>query len=777
MNSIKNKLTLSVSAIILGVVIILTIVTMSSIALLNQKSFEVFIQPLADQCANTVSTYINNKVSEAETTVQSDTIINAQTDVDIISYFYNAEVAMTSQDYAYFKSNQNLVVSNSKRAGDYSSLEIFSEALNKKASAVSAPITDENGNVYFVIASPLIDSKSEVLGVLLMSYDYEEINNIVNNIEIGDEGRAYLIDSTGAYITNQDIEVIKQQSNPIELSKADKKLKSTATLHETVIEQKSGISNFEKDGVDYISGFSAVSEMNAFLIISAPKDSFFNTNLLILFCAGLGLIIIAGSFFFVQNLAKKISKPIVNTAERLRSLSEGNLTDPVSVVNSKDELNLLSTSLEDTVKSLKNYVNIITNSLVKISNGDLTDRVHGSFKGDFIKIKSTFNAIIESLIDTFANINTAAEQVNSGAGQVSDGSQALSQGATEQAGAIEQLSSNIADISELIKTNAKSAKSATGLVSESVKSIDSCNHDMNEMLSAMDEINLSSSEISKIIRVIDDIAFQTNILALNAAVEAARAGTAGKGFAVVADEVRNLAAKSAEAAKQTNSLIGKSIQSVKNGSVIAKTTANALMEVVEQIEQVDSIVKSISQSSEVQASSIIEINSGVDQISGVVQTNTATAEESAAASEELSSQSQLLKSMIMKFRLGDKVKLFGSSSFGSSLGVSSGSAYNFGATKSEFSFNDEPATEFKFGGNMDDEPISEFKFGGNMDDEPKSEFKFGGNFDDEPKSEFKFGGNMDDEPKSEFKFGGNFDDEPKSEFKFGGGFEDDNDKY
>ena len=360
----------------------------------------------------------------------------------------------------------------------------------------------------------------------------------------------------------------------------------------------------------------------------------------------------------VDKQSKYQAEQVSKLVDNLEKLAAGTLNCDMAVDEPDQDteelygvFNSISENLHLSVNTIKGYIDEISYTLSEVSDGNLVVEITSDYQGDFIALKDSINAIVESLNSILIDINTAAEQVASGTTQVSDGNQEISQGATEQASSIEELSSSITQMAEQIRQNATNATTSTELAIKSKDAANDGNEKMKGMLKSMEEINESSSNISKIIKVIDDIAFQTNILALNAAVEAARAGAHGKGFAVVAEEVRNLAARSANAANETTTLIEGSIKKVEAGTQIANETAGALSSIVSGAEESAELLKGIAVASNEQATGIAQINKGIEQLSQVVQTNSATAEEGAAASEELSSQAELLKSMIAKFKL------------------------------------------------------------------------------------------------------------------------------
>lgn len=362
------------------------------------------------------------------------------------------------------------------------------------------------------------------------------------------------------------------------------------------------------------------------------------------------LLGMAFSIILCITISKSISKPINEMVCVAGKFANGEL-DTQIVYHSRNEIGQLADSFRSAFASLRNIISEISSALGRMSGGDMSMNDLREFQGDFACISASVNLILKSLNETFTMIRTSSEQISGGSEQVSGGAQVLAQGAAEQAGSIEELSKSIADISQKVKDNTHYVDQVSEFVEGTMRHVEQSNEKMKQMLSAMEDIRISSGEIGKIIKVIDNIAFQTNILALNAAVEAARAGQAGKGFSVVADEVRNLASQSAKAAKRTTQLIENSVQKVAYGSQIANSTAAALNEVSQQMTSVGKTVGNIQQASDNQASSISDITLDVEHISAVVQMNSATAEESAAASEELSAQADLLKKEILKLKL------------------------------------------------------------------------------------------------------------------------------
>lgn len=366
----------------------------------------------------------------------------------------------------------------------------------------------------------------------------------------------------------------------------------------------------------------------------------------------IGVVAILIGIGLALYITQLITSAIVPLEKAARKMSEGEFDVDISY-QSKDELGKLSESMRSTLETLKVVIRDTSNMLGEMAAGNLTIRSNAeeSYKGELMPILTAIRKLRDDLDHTMGNIFLVADQVGAGSDQVSNGAQALAQGATEQASSVQELAATINDVSHQAESTADHAKTAMEENLQSHTQIQLCSQHMDNLMRSMENIESKSQEISKVIKSIEDIAFQTNILALNAAVEAARAGSAGKGFAVVADEVRNLAGKSAEAAKNTASLIEDTISAISEGASSSQETSRSLEMVVESAQKVLKIVEIISTAAKEEANSVNQISVAIDQISSVVQTNSATSEESAAASEELSAQAQTLKELISVFTL------------------------------------------------------------------------------------------------------------------------------
>ena len=521
---------------------------------------------------------------------------------------------------------------------------------------VSEPVPDQSaGSVTIYVAAPVYQNGGgAVSGVVVLNPQPTFLNDIMADIKINDGASTYMLDKTGHTIADADMQTVLNSECTIEDAKTDSSLKALAALETKMTQGETGFGAYRYGGVSKYLAYAPVEGTDGWSVgVCAVSGDFLDaTYISIALIAVLLAVSIAAAVFVSRRLAKGIGGPIALCTQRLEQLAEGDLTSEVPTVDRADEIGRLAAATQTITSSISGMIRDLDRMMNRIAAGDFTVRSQAEalYAGDFAALLASIRNLRGLLSKTLSQIALAADQVSAGADQVSAGAQALSQGATEQASSVEELAATIQDISSHVHDTAHNTAEANESVQQSYTLMNACDEQLQGMETSMDEISRNSQEVGKIIKTIEDIAFQTNILALNAAVEAARAGAAGKGFAVVADEVRNLAGKSAEASKNTAELIEAAVSSVQKGTEAMKGTIEAMERLKETSAVVSQVVGKISDAAAQQSTALEQVTQGVDQISSVVQTNSATSEESAAASEEMSAQAQMLKDLVGGFQ-------------------------------------------------------------------------------------------------------------------------------
>ena len=542
---------------------------------------------------------------------------------------------------------------------DYSDREYFKNAMNGKTTVTEPMFAKSTGKMAVIVAAPLWDNGvagKKAVGCVYFVPHEEFLNDIVRDLKVSENSTAYILGRSGIIIADSDSEVVTSQQSYITLAEEDSGYGQLAEVNWKMIAGEDGSDTIKVKGKSTLIGYAPIEGTDGWSIaVSAPSMDYLESSVTFIFIT-IAIALICAIICSIDSAktGRSIGDPVAQCTERLRLLSEGDLSSPVPQINTNDETKILAEATERLVGDMNSIIGDIGRMLNSMANGDFN--VSSScgedvYRGDFHVLIESVSEINHKLSSTIAQINTSADQVSTGSDQVSGGAQSLSQGATEQASSIEELTSTVLTISDKVKDTAENCINGKELTEESAGYINEATECMGRLTDAMHDISDASNEISRIIKAIEDIAFQTNILALNASVEAARAGSAGKGFTVVADEVRNLAGKSAEAAKRTSKLINETAEAVASGAALADSTAKALSDAVEDTARVDENIGRISGSAKEQSEFMDSVFSGINAISQVVSSTSDNAQSGAASSEELSGQASMLSQLVSGFKL------------------------------------------------------------------------------------------------------------------------------
>lgn len=530
----------------------------------------------------------------------------------------------------------------------------FTESM-KGNTYVSTPAYSEvTGKVSYVVSAPLWEGGipgTTPVGVIAYVPNGEFLNDIMRSIKVGEGGTAFMLDKNGITIADLDSSLVGVEDS-VALGDTNPRLKKYSAICKKMIAGGNGTGTYSYNGKTKVVAYSPVPDTDGWSIgVAAVRNEFLKMFYISLVATI--IFVMAFTIYGVKvgvRLGHAVAAPLGRAVDRLKLLAEGDIHSKVPEPTENDETKILLDCLSETMQDLNKIITDISSDLAELADGNFMINVDETYKGDFSQISDSFRDIVGSLSAALGEIDSNAESVRKGATDLAGASQLLAEGATDQASAIEELTATMTDISEKIHANAENAAKAKKVVNGMNDQVSESNAQMKQSTEAMEKIKEASNKIAEIISSIEEIASQTNLLALNASIEAARAGEAGKGFAVVATQVGTLSEQSSEAAKNTKQLIQNAIQAVEDGTKLANSTAESLLLVVENAKTVGDAIDEIAIASEEQADATAQITEGVNQIAQVVESNSATSEESAAASQELSTQADLLKELVDRFK-------------------------------------------------------------------------------------------------------------------------------
>ncbi len=554
-------------------------------------------------------------------------------------------------ELVYFITAQGDIYNLDGTVNNYSDTKMFQNCFSKRK-AVSEPWFDALDNDNFIISITLhvYDTDGTFVGIIGADTPGDHLSEIVGDIVIGETGYCYILGDDGTFIAHKDTERVVNQYNSIEEAKKDKRMRDLALFNTKAMESSvSSVGFYYYGGEDKIAAYSKMETTGWPVIISAPIHEFMgDVDQLRIMMIVISVIIFVATLLAIYVGTSRIVKPIKMVTKLSELASKGILNQKALSIKNNDEIGIMAQSINKLVAYLKELSSLER----QIADGDLTVSMNLASSEDEIGI--SLNKMVRKFQHTISEISQSIDHVNEGAMQISDSSQLLSQGASQQASSLEEITASLGEMLSQVNKHAEGAEESRKITGQTRQKSTKGTEHMKELVEAMVDIEKSANDIKDIVKVIDDIAFQTNLLSLNADIEAARVGKYGRGFAVVAGSVRTLAAKSQQSAKETTAMVEEALRNVKRGVHLVGITSKQLEEIAKASIESTKIAKMAEQSSQEQARGIEQINQAIGSVEEVVQTNSASAQENAAASEELATQSHRLSKLISYFKTDAK---------------------------------------------------------------------------------------------------------------------------
>ncbi len=521
----------------------------------------------------------------------------------------------------------------------------YYQAVTNKSTYITDPYQSLlSGTTVFAVSSPMFDQNGSVYGMIVLEISTDQLSQITSATTFGESGNTFLLDRSQNILVYPDSSFVGKSVSSLDFSGDE--------IQQQINNPTGEIISYSKNGIPRVGGVKLVNDLAGWVMISGVDSKELDESvsqvlelvaLVLLFCLA------TTTFLCARNLIRKLS-PLAQLDGFMQELSQGNLSAR-SDLKGNNEIGRLANSMNQMADSVSGYIHTLDQVLFQFGNGNFVIEQEMDFKGDFHSIQNSLEEFLRLMNGSLIHLNQSIQEVHAGAKQMSGGSQILASGATEQTNSVTQLNNLIQGIHDTIQTTAENSSSVTGDAKKISDNLLDSNEKMQELVVSVQNTRKMSDEVKRIIKTIEDVAFQTNILSLNASVEAARAGQAGRGFAVVADQVRLLSEQTATAADETTKIINEIATTIETGSDLAQFTSRDLQNVVDDVAIFVEKISGISLSAQGQAESIREITQGIMEISTVVEKNSTISQEAASASEELSTQSALMASLVGQFKL------------------------------------------------------------------------------------------------------------------------------